>query len=101
MQMHTIPQYEALFARYPLDFVILSIHQVGDKEFWTQDFQKGKTQKEYNEQYYLVILGKPAAELTLAWNLASTSINAVTSAIASVAVYMALRPVTNNTMKNC
>ena len=42
--------------------------------------------------YKLVILGKPAAELTLAWNVASTSINAVTSAIVSVAVYMALRP---------
>lgn len=42
--------------------------------------------------YKLAILGKPAAELTLAWNVASTSINAVTSAIASVAVYMALRP---------
>ncbi len=42
--------------------------------------------------YKLVILGKPAAELTLAWNIASTSINAVTSTIVSVAVYMALRP---------
>lgn len=42
--------------------------------------------------YKLVIMGKPAAELTLAWNIASTSINAVTSAIVSVAVYMALRP---------
>lgn len=42
--------------------------------------------------YKLLILGKPAAELTLAWNAASTSINAVTSAIVSVAVYMALRP---------
>lgn len=42
--------------------------------------------------YKLAILGKPAAELTLAWNVASTSINAVTSAIVSVAVYMALRP---------
>lgn len=42
--------------------------------------------------YKLVILGKPAAELTLVWNIASTSINAVTSAIASVAIYMALRP---------
>lgn len=42
--------------------------------------------------YKLLILGKPAAELTLAWNVASTSINAVTSTIASVAVYMALRP---------
>lgn len=42
--------------------------------------------------YKLAILGKPAAELTLAWNVASTSINAVTSTIVSVAVYMALRP---------
>ncbi len=42
--------------------------------------------------YKLVILGKPAAELTLAWNIASTSINAVTSTIVSVAIYMAVRP---------
>ena len=42
--------------------------------------------------YKLIILGKPAAELTLAWNIASTSINAVTSAVVSVVVYMALRP---------
>lgn len=56
IQAHTIPQYEALFARYPFDFIILSIHQVEDKEFWTQDFQKGKTQKEYNEGYYEELL---------------------------------------------
>lgn len=43
--------------------------------------------------YKLLILGKPAAELTLVWNVASTSINAVTSAIVAVTVYMALRPV--------
>lgn len=42
--------------------------------------------------YKLLILGKPAAELTLAWNVAATTINAVTSAIVSVLVYMALRP---------
>lgn len=42
--------------------------------------------------YKLAILGKPAAQVTLAWNFASTSINAVTSGIASVAIYMALRP---------
>ena len=42
--------------------------------------------------YKLLILGKPAAELTLAWNIAATSINAITSAIVSVTVYMALRP---------
>lgn len=43
--------------------------------------------------YKLLILGKPAAELVLAWNIASTGINAVMSAIVSVIVYMALRPV--------
>lgn len=42
--------------------------------------------------YKRAILGKPAAELTLAWNIASTSINAVTSTVASTAIYMALRP---------
>ena len=52
VQMHTIPQYEALFSRYPFDFIILSVHQVEDKEFWTQDFQRGRSQKEYNERYY-------------------------------------------------
>ena len=43
--------------------------------------------------YKLLIIGKPAAELVLAWNIASTSINAVTSSIVSVVIYMALRPV--------
>jgi len=52
VQMHTIPQYQKLFQNYNFDFIILSIHQVEDKEFWTQDFQKGKTQKQYNERYY-------------------------------------------------
>lgn len=41
--------------------------------------------------YKLLILGKPAAQLTLAWNIASTGVNAVTSTIVSVTVYMALR----------
>lgn len=56
MQMHTIPQFESLYARYPFDFIILSVHQVEDQEFWTQDFQRGRTQKEYNERYYQEIL---------------------------------------------
>ena len=34
MQAHTIDQYEKLFARYPFDFIILSVHEVEDKEFW-------------------------------------------------------------------
>ena len=56
MQTHTIPQYEKLFAAYPFDFIILSVHQVEDKEFWTQDFQRGRTQEEYNLRYYEEIL---------------------------------------------
>lgn len=56
MQSHTIPQYEALFQKYAFDFIILSIHEVDNKEFWTQDFQRGKTQKEYNERYYQEML---------------------------------------------
>lgn len=56
MQTQTIPQYEALFARYPFDFIILSVHQIENREFWTQEFQKDKTQQEYNERYYEEIL---------------------------------------------
>lgn len=52
LQVHTIPKFEELFQKYPFDFIILSIHQVEDKEFWTQDFQKGKSQEEYNRRYY-------------------------------------------------
>lgn len=41
--------------------------------------------------YKLLILGKPVADLALVYNVASTSINAVTSGIVSVLVYMPLR----------
>lgn len=56
IQTHTISQYEKLFSQYPFDFIILSVHQVGDKEFWTQDFQDGLTQQEYNRRYYEELL---------------------------------------------
>lgn len=56
MQRHYIDKYQELFNRYPFDFIILSVHQVDDKEFWSQDYQVGKTQKEYNEGYYNEIL---------------------------------------------
>lgn len=56
IQTHTIPRYEALFAAWPLDFVLLSCHQVEDKEFWTNEFQQGRTPKEYNDRYYEEIL---------------------------------------------
>ena len=56
VQTHTIPQYEKLFNSYPFDFIILSIHQVGDQEFWTNEYQNGRTQQEYNEGYYKELL---------------------------------------------
>ena len=43
--------------------------------------------------YKLLIIGKPAAELVLAWNVLSTSINAITSLVVSVLIYVALRKV--------
>lgn len=47
--------------------------------------------------YKLYIIGKPAAEVTLTFNILSTSINAVTSTIVSVTVYMALLPALKKT----
>ena len=55
IQRHTIAQYQKLIASYPLDFVILSCHQVENKAFWNQNFQTGRTQREYNEKYYFEI----------------------------------------------
>lgn len=52
VQSHTVGDYLALFPRYPFDFIILSIHQVGDREFWNGEYQKGRTQRQYNEGYY-------------------------------------------------
>ncbi|WP_443984281.1 histidinol-phosphatase HisJ family protein [Beduini massiliensis] len=56
IQTHTIPAFSTLFNAYDFDFIILSCHQVEDKEFWTQDFQKGRSQQDYNERYYQEIL---------------------------------------------
>jgi uncharacterized membrane protein len=42
--------------------------------------------------YKLVLLGKPAAELTLAWNVGATLLNGVLSTVVAVLVYLALRP---------
>lgn len=54
IQSITADQFRELYNKYrdELDFVLFSMHQVNNLEFWTQDFQRGKTQKEYNEEYY-------------------------------------------------
>ena len=58
IQSHTVGEFQRLYDKYrdKLDFVLFSMHQVGDREFWTGDFQRGRTQKEYNEKYYEEIL---------------------------------------------
>ena len=40
-----------------LDFVICSVHQVGDLEFWNGTFQEGRTQEEIHRAYYEELLG--------------------------------------------
>lgn len=52
VQTHTIEEHHRVFTKYPLDFVILSIHQVQDKEFWNNAFQEGRSEAEYYEGYY-------------------------------------------------
>lgn len=56
VQKHTISCYQKDFKKYPFDFIILSNHQIDDIEFWTQDYQKNKTQEEYQKGYYQAIL---------------------------------------------
>ena len=58
IQSHTVPQYEKLYETWKeeLDFTLFSMHQVHDQEFWTGDFQRGKSQKQYNDEYYEEIL---------------------------------------------
>lgn len=52
IQMHTIHEFNKLIDNYPMDFVLLSIHQINDKEFWLNDYQTGKSVLEIYEGYY-------------------------------------------------
>lgn len=54
VQTHTEKQFEALLGQWSnqMDFAILSIHQVDNQEFWTGEFQQGRTQDAYNLAYY-------------------------------------------------
>ena len=52
VQKHTIKKYEDLFEKSPLDFVIMSVHEIDDKELWNHGFQNGKTEDEYYRLYF-------------------------------------------------
>ena len=58
VQTHTIDAFNALFEAHAteLDFIILSIHQVGNEEFWNGEFLQNRTQQEYNDAYYEELL---------------------------------------------
>lgn len=52
VQAHHKKYFDDIFNKYPFDFVLLSFHQIEDKELWNGDFQYGKTQQEYNKIYF-------------------------------------------------
>ena len=54
VQSTTLEQNRALVERLGdrLDFVICSIHQVGNLEYWNGEFQRGRTQEEIHTAYY-------------------------------------------------
>lgn len=55
-QLHTLENFEKDFSAYHFDFILLSIHQIGDLEFWNGDYQKGKSQEQVNRDYYEAVL---------------------------------------------
>ena len=56
VQAETVSAFAADAASYPFDFIIMSNHQVGNKEFWNYTFQQGRTQEEYQTAYYTALL---------------------------------------------
>lgn len=56
VQEHTLMQFERDYDTYDFDFIILSNHQIDNKEFWNYEYQEGKRQEEYQRSYYLAIL---------------------------------------------
>lgn len=56
MQTHTVHKYQDIISKYPMDFVILSVHQINNKGFWTGAYQEGKTKAQYVQGYYQEIL---------------------------------------------
>lgn len=52
VQAHHKDYFQKIYDNYPFDFALLSFHQVNDKELWNQDFQKDKSQEEYNRIYF-------------------------------------------------
>lgn len=58
VQTLTLKENRALVERLAdrLDFVICSVHQVGNLEFWNGDYQESRTQDEIHKAYYEELL---------------------------------------------
>ncbi len=58
VQRHTIERFNALYERWrdKLDFTLLSVHQVGDRELYPPEYMEGRSQDEYNLGYYEELL---------------------------------------------
>lgn len=56
IQAHLLQQYTQDALDNPFDFILLSSHQIDNLEFWIYQYQKNKTQKEYNVGYYQNLL---------------------------------------------
>lgn len=54
VQRHTVGEFERVLDAWGdrLDFRLLSIHQVGDREFWNGDYQQGRDQDGIHGAYY-------------------------------------------------
>lgn len=51
-QAHHAGYFQNIFNVYNFDFIILSFHLINDKDLWDRSFQKGKTQAQFNQEYY-------------------------------------------------
>lgn len=56
IQLDTIQNHQRDFDSGHFDFVILSNHQIHDMEFWNGEYQQGRTQREFNQDYYHAIM---------------------------------------------
>ena len=52
LQSQLCNYYECIFNKYDFDFILLSIHLINNQDLWNGDFQCGKTQDQYNREYY-------------------------------------------------
>lgn len=56
VQLEYLDEYKEIVRDNDLDFVIMSCHQIDNKEFWLNDYQKNKTPYECFEGYYKYLM---------------------------------------------